>query len=226
MKQIERDKKLREYCNINNIYLIEIPYTCKKDTLIEILSNLNNMKVISKLLLTIETDIETGEISLLNREIINDDLKNNSNKKKSTSKVDTNLDPIVTLDTNKLILTQGAVDILNVCADCRIDIKYNKEGKPLIGTDSAFKTKSGNKLTKSNTVSYRGAANAKLAVFGDTFKLEPTKDEGIFLLVGNKEPLAVEIPDEIIDIENELDIMSLDDLNENSKELSDFNFAL
>ena len=38
---------------------------------------MTNMKVVSKLLLTIETDIETGEVKLLNREVINDDILNN-----------------------------------------------------------------------------------------------------------------------------------------------------
>ena len=33
-----------------------------------------NMKVVTKLLLTIETDVETGDIKLLNREVINDDI--------------------------------------------------------------------------------------------------------------------------------------------------------
>ena len=41
------------------------------------------MKVVTKLLLTIETDVETGDIKLLNREVINDDIK--PIKKKSTS---------------------------------------------------------------------------------------------------------------------------------------------
>ena len=118
---------------------------------------------------------------------------------------------------------------MQVCEDCRIDIKYEKKGKkavPIIGTDAAFGTKAGNKLTKSNTVSYRGAANDKLAAYGTVFKLEPTKNEGIYYLVGNGEPEEMKVPDEIINIENELDVEMLDNIDLDTKELGGFDFKL
>ena len=120
---------------------------------------------------------------------------------------------------------------MQVCEDCRIDIKYEKKDKkavPIIGTDAAFGTKAGNKLTKSNTVSYRGAANEKLAAYGTTFRLEPTKNTGIYYLVGDAEPVEEKVPEEIINIENELDIDVLDDLNVDldSTELEGFDFKL
>lgn len=174
---------------------------------------------------------QTGEITYIGKEEVTVDTAEVSKKtstKKSTAKTDNNPDPIVTLDSNKLILTQGAVDLLQVCEDCRVDIKYEKkDGKsyPLIGTDKAFGTKSGNKLTKSNTVSYRGASNDKLAEYGNTFKLEPTKNEGIYYLVGNLEPKETKVPDEIINIENELDVKLLDEFD-NETDLSNFDFTL
>lgn len=181
-----------------------------------------------------EVNEQTGEITYIGKEEISVDTKatksaTKTSTKASTAKVDTN--PIITLEPNKLVLTQGAVDLLQVCADCRIDIKYKKKDKqavPIIGTDTAFGTKSGNKLTKSNTVSYRGSANEKLSAYGTTFKLEPTEDEGIYYLVGDKIQEEISIPDEIIDIENELDIESLDDINidEDDKDLEKFDFSL
>lgn len=176
-----------------------------------------------------EVNEQTGEIIFVGKdEITVDTAKKTSSTKSTKTKIDENPDPIVTLDTNKLILTQGAVDLLQVCEDCRVDVKYNKDGKPIIGTDKAFGTKGGNLLTQKLTVSYRGAANTKLATFGDIFRLEPTKDAGIFLLVGNKEPHAIEVPEELVDIEDELDMNSLDELSNNldSKDLSDFDFTL
>ena len=170
-------------------------------------------------------DENTGEIKFIGKEEITVDTKKTTTSK-SSSKVDSNPDPIITLDPNKLILTQGAVDLLNICPDCRIDIKYKKKGKatvPVIGTDVVFGTKSGNKLTKSNTVSYRGASNEKLATYGTIFKLEPTDTEGIFYLVGDKEVSETKIPDEIINIEEELDITNLNDLD---NELTEFDFSL
>lgn len=183
-----------------------------------------------------EVNEQTGEITYIGKEEISVDTKatksaTKTSTKASTAKVDANPDPIITLDSNKLILTQGAVDLLQVCADCRVGIKYKKKDKkavPIIGTDAAFGTKSGNKLTKSNTVSYRGAANEKLSAYGTTFKLEPTEDKGIYYLVGDKVQEENSVPDEIIDIENELDIESLDNINidEDDKDLEKFDFNL
>lgn len=183
-----------------------------------------------------EVNEQTGEITYIGKEEISVDTKatksaTKTSTKASAAKVDANPDPIITLDSNKLILTQGAVDLLQVCADCRVDIKYKKKDKkavPIIGTDVAFGTKSGNKLTKSNTVSYRGAANEKLSAYGTTFKLEPTEDKGIYYLVGDKIQEENSVPDEIIDIENELDIESLDNINidEDDKDLEKFDFNL
>ena len=181
-------------------------------------------------------DEQTGEITYIGKDEVTVDTAKTASKTskssgKSSIKVDNNPDPIVTLDSNKLILTQGAVDLLQVCEDCRIDIKYEKKDKkavPIIGTDAAFGTKAGNKLTKSNTVSYRGAANEKLSAYGTIFRLEPTKNEGIYYLVGDKEPEETKVPDEIINIENELDIEMLDDINIDldDTELGNFDFKL
>lgn len=183
-----------------------------------------------------EVNEQTGEITYIGKEEISVDTKatksaTKTSTKASAAKVDANPDPIITLDSNKLILTQGAVDLLQVCEDCRVDIKYKKKDKkavPIIGTDAAFGTKSGNKLTKSNTVSYRGAANEKLSAYGTTFKLEPTEDKGIYYLVGDKVQESNPVPEEIIDIENELDLEALDNLNidEDDKNLEKFDFNL
>lgn len=82
-----------------------------------------------------------------------------------------------------------------------------------------------NKLTKTNTISFRGAANEKLSEFGTTFKLEPSEDEGIFYLKGDK--VINPIPDDSIDIESELDIEALDAIElENKEDLSNFDFTL
>lgn len=183
-----------------------------------------------------EVNEQTGEITYIGKEEISVDTKatksaTKTSTKASTAKVDANPDPIITLDSNKLILTQGAVDLLQVCADCRVDIKYKKKDKkavPIIGTDAAFGTKAGNKLTKSNTVSYRGAANEKLSAYGTVFKLEPTEDKGIYYLIGDKVQESNPVPEEIIDIEKELDIEALDNLNidEDDKDLEKFDFNL
>lgn len=177
--------------------------------------------VVTKLLLTIQTDVETGETKLLSREVINDDIPK---AKKTAKKTNENPEPIVTLDSNKLCLTTGAVELLKVCDDCRVDVKYDKTGTPIIGTNSAFGTTGGNLLTKSNTVSFRGKANDRLSEFGTVFKLESTDREGIYKMVGDKAPKDNTVPEEIVDINKELDDLdNLDILDDNEQ---NFDFTL
>ena len=173
---------------------------------------------------------QTGEITYIGKEEIIVDT-NTPTKKQATKAVavEENKEPLITLDSNKLILTTGAVELLNVCTDCRLDIKYKKQGKttiPVIGTDTAFGTKGGNKLTKTNTVSFRGSANEKLSEYGDVFRLEPTDDNGIFYLIGNKVRNTIS-EDETVDIESELDMSALESFDiEDSTDLSSFDFTL
>ena len=163
-------------------------------------------------------DEKTGEITFIGKDEIKvDTAKKTSTSRKSSSKKDENPEPIVTLDSTKLTLTQGAVDLLQVCEDCRIDIKYDKKDKqllPKIGTDAAFKSKGGNLLSGKNTVRYGGANNKKLAGYGTTFKLEPTEDEGIYWLVGDKMTEEQEVPKELVNIESELDMTDLENIEE------------
>lgn len=187
-----------------------------------------------KVTFTYDVNPETGEMKLLCKDEVTVDTESTTKKsttKKSSTKVDTNTEPLVTLDSNKLIFTQGAIDLLQICEDCRVDIKYKKKDKkavPVIGTDSAFGTKGGTVLTKSNTTSFRGSKNEKLASYGTVFKLEPTEETGIYYLVGDKVQEPDSVPEEIINIESELDIESLDTLNidEDDKNLEKFDFKL
>ena len=178
-----------------------------------------------------EVNEQTGEIVFIGKEEITVDTAT-STKRQATKavKVENSTEPLITLDSNKLILTTGAVDMMQICPDCRVDIKYKKKDKtsvPVIGTDAAFGTKGGNKLTKTNTVSFRGSANEKLAEYGTTFKIEPTEDEGIFYLIGDKMNKPVE--EDAIDIESELDLDALESLDiteDDSVELEKFDFTL
>lgn len=175
---------------------------------------------------------QTGEMTFIGKEEITVDTKKSTTKStttKSTTKKATTpqlTGPVIVREENKLVLSQEAVDMLHPCDDCRIDIKYKKRDKqsvPVIGTDQAFGTKAGNKLTKSNTVSFRGSANEKLSQYGTQFTLEPTEDEGIFYLVGDVNPKEPEVPEEVVDIDSELDIESLDQLEDSELEEFDFN---
>ena len=76
--------------------------------------------------------------------------KSTTTKKKSV--VSDDATPKLILETSKYTLTQAAANLLGVKPDDRIDIKYQKIGNilvPVIGSNTAFGTKAGNKLTKS-----------------------------------------------------------------------------
>lgn len=89
----------------------------------------------------------TGEITFIGKEEITVDTATTTKRVAAkATKIVENTEPLITLDSNKLILTTGAVEMLNICADCRVDIKYKKKDKtsvPVIGTDTAFGTKGG-----------------------------------------------------------------------------------
>ena len=86
----------------------------------------------------------------------------------------------IKVENNRLVLSSEAVKALNAIVGDRIAINYwniNKETTfPLIGKSELFSDPTnGNKLTKSNTVSYRGTQNKILKEYGSLFKLVPFK---------------------------------------------------
>mgnify|MGYP007101869111 CR=1 FL=1 len=160
-----------------------------------------------KVLFTYEQDDETGEVKVINREVVNDDLPK-AKKKTSTpkkSKADENPEPELILEDNKYCLNTAAIELLGVEAEDRIDIKFEKRDKvrvPVIGCNTAFGTQGGNRLTKSNTVSYRGKNHDLLEEYGTVFSFKETDKEGIFELVGDK-PIPEEKEDENVKIVDE-----------------------
>jgi hypothetical protein len=151
------------------------------------------MKLLKMTVTTEWVDEETGEITKDIRELKEDSIKKpRATSTKSSSKIDNNPEPILTLYDNKYVLSKGAVDSLKVEPGDTIDIKFQKVDKsmiPVIGTSDSFGTKAGNKLTKSNTVSYRGKSNDELRVFGEIFTLEKHPSaEGLFILKGENTP--------------------------------------
>lgn len=156
-----------------------------------------------------EVDEQTGEIKFIGKNEMTVDTKKTVSKS-SSSKIDSNPEPIITLTDNKLILTQGAAELLGVNPDDKVAIKYDKDKNPIIGSDLNFGTQTGNRLTKSLTISCKGDKYNKLSSYGDIFKLESTDKSGIFKMIGNKNHNELEVPEELVNITEELN--SLDDL--------------
>lgn len=164
----------------------------------------------------VKVDTETGEMTTkcISRKVDKSNFEVTESKpRKSASTKNESSEPKLILESNKYQLTQAAADLMGVEPDCKIDIKYEKQGKnvtPVIGTDETFGTKQGNKLTKSLTVACRGSKNEELAKFGTEFTLIPhPKKDGIFILsagageVGEEEEEEIELPD--IDLQEMID---------------------
>lgn len=97
------------------------------------------------------------------------------------------IDPIVEIKENKLVLSPKAISMLQSVHGDRISINYVQNGNeltfPIIGKSSVFADQdSGNRLTKSNTVSFRGFQRDLLLKYGNIFILEEFRDN-IFRLV-------------------------------------------
>lgn len=189
-----------------------------------------------------EIDPETGEI--LNTVLVNTSrVGTDPTEKKSPRKPKKgeSSDPILTLEDNKYCLNTAAVNLMDVEPDCKLDIKYEKRGKttvPVIGTDEAFGTKQGNKLTKSFTVACRGSKNEELSKYGKEFILVPHESKnGIFVLTNEDAVLEqalddeieekIDLPDEEIALPGDIDLQDLiDDKDATITEVSSSMFQL
>ena len=168
-----------------------------------------------KMLIVFDFDPETGEYTPVSREILNEGetgakktTSETPKKGKGKSTLPDSKEPLIVLEDNKYILNEAAAEALGVSPDDRIDIKYEKHGKllkPVIGSNEAFGTKGGNKLTNSLTVSCRGKANETLSEYGSQFTLIPhAHKDGLFMLIGDSMPEESEVVDDKIDV-NEVD---------------------
>lgn len=163
--------------------------------------NINSAK------LTIEiVDDTTGEI--ITREATLGDFKEVTAKKKATSskKPKDDGDPIskVMLLDGKIQLNNSAINLTGYEPDMKIDIKFEKKGKKQIPV--MMQADSGNRLTKSYTISCRGSKHDDLLKYGDVFELEPYPEkDGYFYLKGNKaiEDDIIEVPQEISEPEDD-----------------------
>ena len=96
---------------------------------------------------------------------------------KDITVVDYNVDEAtVTVANNKLVLSKEAVKALGGVAGDRIAVNYwtvdNETTFPVIGKSECFgDSTGGNRLTKSNTVSFRGMQRDILLEYGSFFKL-------------------------------------------------------
>ena len=174
----------------------------------------------AKLIITV-VDETTGE--LITREATLGDFK--EVKKSSTgtrTRKPKDEDPVAKLNLldNKIQFNAAAVEMTGFEPEMKIDIKFEKKGRlttPVLCQDD----KTGNRLTKTFTISCRGSKHDNLAEFGDVFELTPYEGkEGWFKLKGDApEKDIIDVPEEIEDPEEGMDMTDTEDIGDFELEL-------
>ena len=151
-------------------------------------------------------DTETGEV--LETKLIDRSVNKPVKAMKATANEavrDDDKEPKLYLEDNKCRLNSKAVSLMGISPGDKLDIKYDdgKNGSvPIIGTDEAFGTKGGNKLTKSNTIACRGSKNEELSKYGREFVLatHPSK-AGLFVLTSEEMAVDQLVGDDNVNID-------------------------
>ena len=179
-----------------------------------------NLEIQSAKLILSLVDTETGE--LITREATLGDFKEVTKKATSTrtkKPKDTDPTPKIILLEGKWQMNAACVELTGFEPEMKLDIKFEKKGRittPVLCQDD----KSGNRLTKTYTVSCRGSRHDNLAEYGDIFVVEPYEGkDGYFKLKGNieKEDDIIDVPEEITDPE---------EFNDNEEEIDVSKFEL
>ncbi len=177
----------------------------------------------AKIVLTL-VDTETGELTT--KEATFGDFKEVTKKTSTRTKKLKDEDPVakLTLLEGKLQMNNAAVQMTGFEPEMKIDIKFEKKGR--VTTPVMMQADSGNRLTKTYTISCRGSKHDNLSEYGDIFEVIPYEGkDGHFKLKGNveKEDDIIDVPEEIVDPEKFNDD---EDINEDVNDISDFDLDL
>jgi len=186
-------------------------------------------KLVKSVMVTFEFDPTTEEVSNIQCSIDGVEKKKRTTKKKTEVVEELASIPLITLDAAKLVFNNKAVAEMELEYEDRVVIKWDpitpksKTLIPIIGKDLAFDEEgSGNKVTKSNTVGYKGKQNTILAELGTIFTIEPYKGD-IWKLVSTTNPGAVKtIPEAIVESERVEPMLLID--NEDNSEIDETQF--
>jgi len=137
---------------------------------------------------------------------------------------------LVTLEPTKIQLNNKAVADMGIVYGERVIIKYekitgSKKYFPTIGSDTSMNEEgSGNKITKTNSVAYKGKANIILAEYGTEFSVEPYK-EGVWKLVSKNAPVKPVTYEEVTNQAENLDFTIITD-DDSEIEIGEMPFKL
>lgn len=149
--------------------------------------------MLKNIIVTFQFDTDTDTVSNVLCSVDGIEKKKRTVKKKSDVIEEMASQALVTREETKLVLNNKLVADMGIEYEDRIVIKWEKSKDkktmfPIIGKDVSFDEEgSGNKVTKTNTIGYKGKQNLVLAEFGEVFTIEPFK-EGIWKLISTTNP--------------------------------------
>lgn len=135
--------------------------------------------MIKNVIVQFQFDTETETVSEVQCSVDGIEKKKRTTRKKSDVEEEIASEPLITREESKLVFNNKAVLDMNIQPADRIVIKWEKvkgtkQVFPIIGKDEAFDEEgSGNKVTKTFTVGYKGNQNIILAELGSEFTIEP-----------------------------------------------------
>lgn len=140
--------------------------------------------------------------------------------------------PRLHLEKNRFVLNNEAIKLLNLKVGDKVSIAFTAQGTPIIGTNETLRIDTGNKLTKANSVSFRGHMNDVLMEKGTDFDIELDEDNvGILQIAGKSVECVEQIePDDPEPVEKHDDsfVADLSDLLGKDEDftMSAFDFSL
>lgn len=131
--------------------------------------------------------------------------------------VNSNGKPIVEVEENKLLLSPEVIQLLGISPGDRVSINYtqlsNELTMPLIARSEKFADReAGNKLTKSNTVSFKGKQRTLLLEYGSIFTLKESNTPGVYYLTSISDDNSTELASS--DLSKETEEITEDDFME------------
>lgn len=179
-----------------------------------------------------DVNIETKEVTNVKVQVEGQVKRATTTRKKKEVARELEDFAIITREENRIVFNNKAFDDMGLEAGQRVVIKYKEENKkmiPIIGTDESFDEEgTGNKLTKSQTISFKGNQNTVLAEFGTEFTIKEDGD-GIWKLISNTEKsgeASAESLEAVEEIVEQLDADLLTEDDEDEYEINELTFNL
>lgn len=186
--------------------------------------------MIKNIIVTFEFDSDTNTVSNVLCSVDGVEKKKRTTKKKVEVVEEMASQPLITREETKLVFNNKVVADMDIQYEDRIVIKWDKSKDkktmfPIIGKDVAFDEEgSGNKVTKTNTIGYKGKQNIVLAEFGEQFTIEPYK-AGIWKLISTTNPTTSKtLKDTIVAVEKTKSDIIVD--SEDDIEIDEMQFTL